>query len=393
MIKKLFLLPLLLLALSCSQKEYSLLTVLTDQKDMVLIAEYYNKIQDHSRLNLVYDDYISPEDITLYSPDLVVGKDLNNRQFQELFIEIEKPEGIYPVLWGENDEDSASLLPLAFDMPIIVYKADKKNLPIIMDDQSLKAQGTNGNRLDEGDFIHMGFSPLWNPDFLYWYLRGKGVTFHSQEDFGYDQDKLSLAIQTIREWVETENQGFDKEKAFTQKYRYIPDYQLLKQGVIDYSAMTFTQYSRLPGKETGEMTFSWYGDGEHINPVNCLYGGIPKESNQNKRTVDFLYWILSVENQKELIKYKGIVSPGFSLFDRFSTLEEINRLHLPMVFSDKLGIRLFLEEQLGAPMEEPINWSAVKKDAIYPWLEETLWENNTLPLSSFYKEWQLQFID
>ncbi|MDC7223429.1 MAG: hypothetical protein PQJ60_06775 [Spirochaetales bacterium] len=394
MFRKMLILPFVCLLFSCGNRGYSLLTVLTDQKDMVLISEYYNKIQDDTRLILIYDDYISLEDIVTEKPDLVIGKDLNSVLFRSNFLPVSLPEGIYPVLSGDlNGKGETELIPLAFDLPVIVYSAGRDDLPLMMDGEDLRREGMVRNRESEGEFVHMGFSPLWNPEFLYWYLRGEKVSFYEDGEFSYDQDRLSAQINDVRDWVEMVNGNLEKERAFSEKYRYIPDYKLLQKGTIDFVPMTFSRYSGLPGKETALMAYSWFGDGEHINPINCLYGGIPKESNYEDRAEQFLRWLVSVEGQKELIQYKGVASPGFALFDRFSSLERINRLHLPLVFSDKLGNRIFLAEQLGTPPLEPENWSAVKGQVLDPWLNETFWKNNTLPLSSYFREWQLQFID
>ena len=394
MLRKMLVLPLACLLFSCSDRGYSLLTVLTDQKDMILISEYYNSIQDSSRLRLIYDDYISLEDILAHNPDLVIGKDMNNPLFYEQFVPLIPPEGIYPVLVGEKDEDGRTgLLPLAFDMPLIVYSRDLKGMPLMMTGNDLKRVGAAGNREEESQYTHMGFSPLWKGEFLYWYMKSLNISFYRDGEFRYDQSRLDEGIGAIRAWVDEENGGLEKEKAFSDKYRYIPDYKLLQQGIIDFSAMKFSEYSGLPGKETARMTYSWFGDGENISPADCLYGGILAESEHEERSREFLYWLLSEEGQKELIHYKGVVSPGFALFDRFSSLERINRLFLPLTFSDKLGLRIFMSEQLGPPLPEPENWSAVKENVIFPWLEETLWENGALTLASYYREWQLHFID
>ena len=394
MLRKMLFLPLIALLFSCSDKGYSLLTVLTDQKDMILISEYYNSIQNKSRIRLIYDDYISLEDILTHEPDLVIGKDLNNPLFYERFLPLTPPEGIYPVLTGVKDEKGRTgLLPLAFDMPLIVYSRDQRDIPFMMTGDDLKVEGSERNREEESRFTHMGFSPLWEGKFLYWYMKSLNISFYKDGEFQYDQDRLDEGINAIRAWVDDENGGMEKEKAFSDKYRYIPDYKLLEKGVIDFSAMTFSEYSALPGKETARLTYSWFGDGEHISPADCLYGGIVSESENEEASREFLYWLLSEEGQIELIHYKGVVSPGFALFDRFSSLERINRLFLPQTFSDKLGGRIFMSEQLGPPLLEPENWSAVKKDVIFPWMEETLWENSALTLASYYREWQLHFID
>jgi hypothetical protein len=392
--KRLLCFPLLFLLFSCSNKGYSLLTILTDQKDMLLISEYYNKIQDNTRLLLIYDDYISLDDLESEKYDLIVGEDLNNSFFRSEFLPLQIPKDIYPVLEGDvNSKGKSTLLPLAFDLPVIVYSQDRTNLPQMMSPKDLQQLGSAENKKKEDQFVHMGFSPLWNPEFIYWYLNGENISFYNEGYFHYEQDKLTSGINEVRQWVEMSNESLTMEKAFNTKYRYIPDYKLLQQGIIDYVPMTFSEYSLLPGEETSRMTYSWFGDGEHINPVNCLYAGIPKVSAYPDRAEEFIDWLLSDQGQKKLIQYKGVASPGFALFDRFSSLEEINRLHLPLVFSDKLGHKIFLSEQLGAPPMEPENWSAVKKEVIHQWLNKTLWENNALPLSSFYKEWQLLFID
>jgi hypothetical protein len=388
------LLLLLLLIVSCRDRGYSLLTVMTDQKDMILIAEYYNASQDRIRLVLTYDDYISYDDVTREKPDLVIGKDLNNPLFIEGFSPVSPEEGIYPILLrNRNAEGDTTLVPLAFDLPVIVYRKGEADLPFMMNGEDLKREGSARNREKESLFTHMGFSPLWNSDFLYWYLSSLNISFYGEGDFQYDREKLSAGISSIRDWVSESNVSLEREKYFSDKYRYIPDYKLLQKGLIDFVPMMFSEYSALPGKETASLTYSWFGNGERIPPLDAVFAGIPLDSDRKKEGEGFLSWLLSGKNQKDLIRYKGIVSPGFALFDKFSSRENINRLFLPDAFPGKLNDRIFLSEQMGELPREPENWSAIRKQVLTPWLEDILWDNGVLPLSSYYKEWQLQFID
>ncbi len=394
MLRKLPLLLLFPFIISCGDRGYTLIKVLTDQKDMVLISEYYNRVQDESRLLLTYDDYISYDDILEIKPDLVIARDMNNPLFTDSFLPVTPPEGIYPVLLGDRDgEGRISLVPLAFDLPVILYSREERDLPFMMDGETLMREGSARNRETESRFSHMGFSPLWNPEFLYWYLSALRIGFYGDGAFVYDQDRVSAGINRIREWVETSNRSLDWEKEFSRKYRYIPDYKLLQKRIIDFVPMTYGEYSALPGKETAGMTFSWFGDGEKMTPLDGVYGGIPGESDHPEKAEEFLAWLLSDREQADLIRYKGVASPGFALFDKFSSREAINRLSLPELFPDKLGNRMFLSEQLGELPREPENWSAIRAQVLTPWLRETLWDNGVLPLSSYYREWQLQFID
>ncbi|MBN2627843.1 MAG: hypothetical protein JXA95_14335 [Spirochaetales bacterium] len=395
MLRKLpILLFLLLLMVSCRDKGYALLTVMTDQKDMILIAEYFNASQDRIRLVLTYDDYISYDDVIRDKPDLVIGKDLNNPLFIEGFSPVTPEKGIYPVLLRNgNAEGVTTLLPLAFDLPVIVYRRGEAALPFMMDGEDLKREGSARNREKESLFTHMGFSPLWNSDFLYWYLSSQNIRFYGEGVFQYDQEKLTEGIDSIRDWVSESNVSLEREKSFSDKYRYIPDYKLLQKGLIDFVPMMFSEYSALPGKETVSLTYSWFGNGERITPLNGVFAGIPLDSDRKKEGEEFLAWLLSEKGQKDLIRYKGIVSPGFALFDKFSSRESINRLFLPDAFPGKLNDRIFLSEQIGGLPWEPENWSAIRQQVLAPWLEDILWDNGVLPLSSYYKEWQLQFID
>jgi hypothetical protein len=390
--KSLFLFLPVILLFSCTGNEYKVLKVLTDQKDMILVSEYYNLSQDKNRISLVYNDYISLGDIKETVPDIVIGKNLNNSLFYDQFLPIIPPEGIYPVLI-RNNQEGVPLLPVSFDVPVLIYDRSIKDIPLVLDWQTLKEKTESLNIISESQYKHMGFSPLWSDEFLYWFLQGEGVTFYEGGVFDYDPDLLSQKLELISQWVNENNGSLAAHEAFSRKYRYIPDYKLMKSGYIDFTAMSFSQFTALPEAETVGLTHSWYGNGEFILPQDMVYGGVRIKTDLEEEGKEFLLWLISVDVQKELLKRKGNVTPGFALFDGFSSLEEINREVLPGNFPKNLSDRIFLPEQLGSPVMEPENWSAIKESVIYPWLHETVRKNISLPLSSYFNEWQLLFLD
>lgn len=387
---RLVLFPLLLL--SCREAGLVSLKVLTDQKDTVIVGEHYNTAQDENRLVLIYDAHITPEDVADVQPDILIGGNLNNPEMGQLFLPLNVPEGIYPQLVGPLEEGKTCLIPLAFDLPVILYSSERTE-PLIMDGDTLKAQSLPMNRKEDDRFVHMGFSPLWSSEFIYWFLQSRGIRFSSLGKFDYDHDRLEERLLSIESWIEDNSETLAADEEFTARYRYIPDYKLLRAGYLDYVPMTFSRFASLPEAETVNLTHSWFGGNGRIYPQNLVYAALYAKTDKKEGAADFLNWLVSARVQRELLARKGSITTGFALFDRFSSLEEINRAVLPSHFPRQLGDKMFLPRHLKPPPEEPVNWSAIKTEVLFPWLNSRVRNDTVLSLQAYYKEWSLLFID
>jgi len=387
----------LLIFFSCSGQEQLVLKVLTDQPEFIPAAEYFNSQQEQIRLIPLYEDYLTNEKIEALEADLLISKDLGSTYFHDALrpIEILKhwKEEIYPSLYNLQEEDGRVFaLPLSFDVAVVLYRDDffaAEEAPFLISPEKLNSWTEKS--LKDGALQHLGFSPLWEKSYLRYVLQLNGENFVDEGIFSYDAEKIQPLLDEQKKWIE-ENLG-DREKAFSTKYRYIPDIQLLKQGRLDFVCMGLQEFLSYQESIRDGLHFSYLSQHQKIRPDNIVYASITRKgARREEECLQVLDSLLDAEFQKDFLQWKNSLrDESFAFLGGLSSLRYMNQYVLPQIYKE-LDSRIFQPDQLFPIMETPPYWSAVSEEVVETWINLYMNGENSQNMQEFYNDWDLQFI-
>lgn len=387
----------LLLLFSCNTREQIVLRILTDQADFIPVAEFYNSRQEQIRLIPLYKDYLTEDEIKSLEPDLLISRDLGNQSFDSILKPIQMPalweEKIYSSLI-ENQIQSEKIyaIPLSFDLPVILYREDyfsQEMPPFMISPQQL--MDLTEKDLQEGPLKHLTFSPLWEKSYLRYYLQLQGENFTDGQDFAYNAEDLQSTLDEQKVWLEETLEG--RGKAFSIKYRYIPDIQLLHQGRLDFVCMGLQEFLSYQESIRKGLQFSYLALHGKIRPDSVLYASLTRKgSRYETECVEVLDTLLDQNFQNDFLNWKiTLRDESFAYMEGLSSLSDINQYILPQVYKE-LDSRIFQPDQLLPVLETPPYWSALSEEVVETWLSRYMNGENSQNLMDFYNDWELQFI-
>ncbi len=377
----------------------------TDRAEFAAYAELFNASQDKYRIEIVFrrDAARAVENLQSSAPeggypDLVASPFLNNpltisrfSSLQSLFADekrdTDKHTG-YELLnnsqfysefleLGRNREKTQLLLPVSFDLPALAFKRENRqngDQLFSLNLESIKEESAAFNNLQGGSFLRMGFSPRWNPQVLYLKTALFNTDFHAESLTGqvaWNEANLEEAVDFIREWIESVNQGHSMEQQFIDSYLYDPPAKLLSDGRILFTYSSLKDFFYLPPEIRSTFDFRWMAS-DDIIPVldNALYIGIPAAAEAKPAAQAFLLWFFSQETQEELIRstqFKRMRT--FGIAEGFSSLPAVNENLIPQYFPSLVG-HIPPESFLSFPSPLPARWNTIRQEVLIPWLLE-----------------------
>lgn len=380
-----FTLLLALLSISCTPAErVETVELWTDQPLIAFYVELYNAEQQDSKIKVRFKEDVAEAFLTeAGSPDIVIGRGLANRNllpFVQEFSSLSATarSAIYPELLdlGRYGE-SLRFLPLSFNLPLVHFLETTmpgEAAPTIATEQ-LRELAAAFNSEESGRLRQVGFSPLWDTRFLLAWAQilGAGFTEIEELQVGWDQQALDRLVEEATAWRTETNGGGDAARAFEERYLYEPSEKLLRRGRIGFSFSTAGAYLSAPATRTEEMGFRWLA-GEAGVPVlpEIVYAAVPSRSRHRQQSRRFIEWLLEPSTQERLMVEtldRNIDSFGF--IEGFSSLETVNREIVPRVYPDLLG-RVPPSHRLQFPRQTPLNWSALEREVLGPWLREAV---------------------
>lgn len=400
---------LLILFIGCSQGG-EVIELWSNQPEFAAYVEVFNAQEGKYRIISTYKR--SPATALLNGegvPALIIDKGLNSKattpflkDLSPVLNEAESgidQEAFYAALLNLGRSGKTLVaLPVSFDLPVLYYK--KFALPIELSGQLLSwpelREVAHGFDYDGNNSrISMGFSPLWNGEYLYQMAFMDGSNF-KESDAGYvtwNSDRLEYARNRVLDWFEGSVFSISSSKEFAEKYLYQPGFKLILSERVLLQYSTLHKFYRLPGSERGEMDFLWVSNGEFI-PVldNLLFIGIPRYSDGEAGAMRFLSWFFRRATQEQLLELsrKKRIS-GFGIGQGLSSLREINELSLPRFFPI-LAERVPGGEVLLFPESLPLEWERIKGEVVLPWLLEysaTDGDSKEAPLEDSLADWYL----
>jgi ABC-type glycerol-3-phosphate transport system substrate-binding protein len=383
----LMLFPPLLLG-SCVLQSSNTAVLWTDRPEFALYAGYFNASQDSYKIETRY--FESPSQKLAENgedrPDIVAGnwlKSLSIRSFfrplDDLFKTGVSAEAFYPrLLELGNIEGKQHLLPVAFNIPAIVFAQDKAALPsnlFTLTLEEIKTLGKSFNVENGGGYSRMGFSPTWDDEFLLVSAALFGASFREASPLEWDDEALEQTIAYIKSWIEEANTGIRAEDDFTFKYFYDPPPKLAANERILFFYMSSSDFFTLPQERRAGLDFRWVAEEETI-PIleDMVYFGIYRQTRARKAAEAFLRWFFREDTQRfflEAARDRRMNETRFGIANGFSALRTVTEQVFPQFYPGLLG-HIPPGSFLSPPNILPQNWVAMKKQVIFPYLHDRL---------------------
>ncbi|MDR1837830.1 MAG: extracellular solute-binding protein [Treponema sp.] len=378
----------------------------TDRPEFALYGEYFNTIQNQYKVTVKFFESPSPElGNAASNPDIIAGSWLKNASTGTYFRTLDNLFGnkklsrsvFYPVLLAAGRIDrSQYLLPVSFNIPALIFSRDKNqemsNFFTIGFDE-IKELSKNYNAETRGAYTRMGFSPLWNNNFLFTAAVLSGASFREAVPLAWDSAALNRSMDLIYEWTYEINTGSQAGEDFTFKYFFEPQEKLVQSGRILFSYMESRELFTLSEDSKNNIDFRWIMENDSI-PVteDLVFLGIPKKAKSTNAAKAFIQWFFQLENQGLLLEYSKanrINETVFGICGGFSALSSVTEQIFPRFYPELLG-RMPPSENFMPPNVLPANWHAIKERIVLPYLNERAGKGNAdeaYPLERRLSDW------
>ena len=375
---------LLLLFSGCSLFRPRVITLCTNRPEMAAYVEYFNTLSDDYRVILCYK--VSPAESVMSrerDADLILGPWLNGSAARRHF---ESLDGLFKREYLDRDsfytgllnagmwESKQVLLPLSFNMPAVVFPVDA--LPgevprLVASLEYIRENGAAFNQSVRDRLVRMGFSPLWQPEFLYSAAEIFGAQFRETPEgtIHWNSARLQDMKEFCASWVAETNLGYEQDNQFQRTYLYEPMSKLLDSGrILFYMTDTSTLF-RSVEDQAEVVDFRWLGTENRIAvDEQVLYFGIPKGARNRRGARLFLTWMFQPQTQARLLEINQEKRlDTFGMAGGFSSLRNVNEREFPRVYRKLLG-RIPPEQMLVFSKALPVNWGEQKKRIVVPWL-------------------------
>ncbi|MDC7125374.1 MAG: hypothetical protein PQJ46_07395 [Spirochaetales bacterium] len=401
----LFILPLLS---SCFSVDKRTAILSTNIPEVAAYVELFNASQTTYKVELVYTE--NPSDLQNLTsdsaPDIVIGENLASPSIITAFSSEKRlidRNLIDPGIFYEElfklccIDEEPHVFPVSFNVPAIIFNKGTLGTSInnnIITPEQLKEAEEAFNNLNSGNFRTMGFSPLWEPQFIIdcANINGADFTINEDERLSWNNDKLTESINFCKEITEKDNSGFEAENDFTITYCYDPGYKLINSGRIGFYYTTLKDFYSIPSDDRATLILKWFGDSSNI-PVkgNIVFTGIPSKSEKKKAAKAFLLWFLDSDSQKEMMESANFKRMhGFGICGGLSAIPKVNKLVFPTYYRRLIG-NVPPEQYLSFPKKLPPYWDKICDEAIIPWIKDQISQKQeTVKLSETVETWILQ---
>jgi len=366
----------------------------TDRPEFALYGEFFNTVQNQYKVSVKFVQFPGLELAALEKksevPDAVAASWLKNSSMGTSFRSLDKLFGakklsrniFYPRLLAIGRIDRTQyLLPVSFNIPALVFSRDRENdrVPLelsnkfTIDFDEIKKQSKAFNTMSRGAYTRMGFSPLWNDDFLFTSSIFSGTSFREASPLAWDAAALEHSMVSIHEWTNEINTNTQADDDFTYKYFIEPPEKLLQSGRILFTYMESSDLFTLSDDSKNNLDFRWIMEQNRI-PVteDSVYLGIPKRAKSRKAAQAFVQWFFSVESQRLLLEYSRtyrINENIFGISGGFSALTSVTEQIYPIFYPELLG-RMPPSENFTMHNILPGTWVSIKERVILPYLHD-----------------------
>jgi len=379
------------LFISCSGNRTAV--IWTDRPEFAIYAEYFNTVQHQYKVSIRYHEYPT-EGLQLPGgiPDIIVASWLQNSLTNVNFRTMDNLltaknfsiDDFYPRLLEIGKiEKNQFLLPVAFNIPAVIFSKDKSrelSNSFTVDFDEIKKLSKSYNVETRGAYTRMGFSPLWNDNFLMTVSVLSGVSFKEAQPLSWDAAALDDSINYIYSWTREINTNSQAEEDFTFKYFFEPPEKLIQSGRILFSYMESSDIFTLSPEVKSNLDFRWITEQNKVPLMeDIVFLGIPKKSKSQKAARAFILWFFQTENQKLLLEYSRsnrMNENVFGICGGFSSLSPVTEQIFPRFYPELLG-RMPPSEYFMPPNILPGNWADIKERVVLPYLHEVTRKQTT----------------
>jgi len=390
---------------SCSGSKTA--QIWTDRPEFAVYGEYFNTSQDEFKVSIKYHAFPAEELKKSFNnpPDIIAGSWLKNSLTETSFQPLNRLFGknrlsqddFYPRILaiGQIEKDQY-LLPVSFNIPALIFSRgrgpDLSN-SFTIDFNEIRKLSKNFNTETRGAYTRMGFSPLWNDDFLLTAAIMSGASFREAMPLAWDAAALDGSMEALYNWTKEINTDFQAEEDFTFKYFFEPPEKLILGGRILFSYMESRNLFILGSDVKNNLDFRWIIEQTRV-PIteDILLMGIPKRSKSTKAAKAFLLWFFKIDNQRLLLEYSKSIRLSENIFGisgGFSSLSPVTELIFPRFYPELLG-RMPPSENFMPPNILPGNWIAMKERVVLPYLHDRVRKevaDDTYPLERRLSDW------
>ena len=379
------------LMLSCGRSQIA--QIWTDRPEFALYSEYFNTVQNKYKITVRYFEFPAEElEKSNSTPDIIVASWLKNNSTGVYFKTLDNIFGakrlsrsvFYPRLLAAGRIDRKQyLLPVSFNIPSLIFSKEKEHELsnfFTINFNEIKTLGKNYNIETRGAYTRMGFSPLWNDNFLFTTAVLSGASFREAFPLEWDSAALDNSMDLIYKWTHEINTNNQAEEDFTFKYFFEPPEKLIQSGRIFFSYMESRELFTLSEASRNNLDFRWIMEQDKI-PIteDMIFLGIPKKAKSTMAARAFIMWFFQTESQRLLLEYfrtNKISENVFGICNGFSSLSPVTEQIFPRFYPELLG-RMPPSEYFMPFNVLPANWAEIKKRVILPYLAEKGRSGNT----------------
>ena len=374
---------LLLVALGACDRTQPIVELWSDRAELAAYVETFNAAGGPVKVELTYVAQPAQELLrAAAAPDLVLGSWLSSPELQRLLAPFERTLGervaaasFYPGLLAAGAADGRQFtLPFAFNLPVVVFAraaAPPEIDQFVLTVEELRRLGEEFVTATPERLIHVGFSPLWNVDLVYYLAEsfGRGFAATAEGQVVIDAAAVARAVAVAHDWIRASHGGIAGDRQFTDTYFHRPLYQLVLEGRVRMYLSDIASFALVPEPKRELLDFRWLALGGGI-PVLEDYPSfaIPAAAANAAGARLFLSWIFQPEVQARLLEtaaFKRLRS--FGLVGGFPALREVSQRILPRTHGFLIG-RLPDADLLRLPAPAPVYWSEAKEQVVRPWL-------------------------
>ena len=375
--------PLLLLAASACDRTQPIVELWSDRAELAAYVETFNAAGGPVKVELTHVAQPAQELLRgAAAPDLVFGSWLSSPELQRLLVPLDRnlqdqvaAASFFPGLSAAHGAGGRrTTLPFAFNLPVVVFARAAAPPGIdqfVLTAEELRRLGEEYVTATPERVTHVGFSPLWDVDLVYYLAQSFGAGFAATADghVNIAAAAVAKAVAAARDWIRSSHGGIASDREFTATYFHRPLYQLVLEGRVRMYLSDIASFALVPEPKRELLDFRWL----------ALDGGIPVLEGYSSFAIPvgggnaagarlFLSWIFQPEIQARLLDTAAFKRlRGFGLAGGFPVLREVSERILPRTHGFLIG-RLPDADLLRLPAPAPVYWGEAKEQAVRPWL-------------------------
>ncbi len=333
------------------------------------------------------------------APDLIIDRHLAKPAARSAFETVDGLVGdsigsyYRSLLEGGRIDGDQYLLPLSFDVPAVIF-AEAWEAPQdrrrTIDLLEVREAAASFNRFADGRAEQLGYSPLWQDEFLRAGVDLFEVRFRSGPDEMplWSREGLQEMLDFFGEWSADENEGVSTELDFKRRYLVAPGNRAVQNGIAGFWYTTASSFYSLPDSERAGLKIRWLSrDGMLPVGDRVLYAGIPRSAENRSGGRRVLRWLTDEAVQSRLISAAARSrEPQFGFAGGFSTLYPVNERALSETHPELTG-RVPVNDELHRPVVEHPLWPSMSDAVIIPWLDNALRGEEQHPLRDQLERW------